>query len=221
MDIFKILKQRYTCRGYLDKKIPKQDLQKILTYALKSPSGVNSQPVYIACVSREIQSKISQKIINKLNEGIKEQMDYQYYPKTWIEPYASRRFEVGMGLYTHLGIQRNDKQKRKEQWEKNYKAFNASNIMYVFIDKRMMSGFMIDAGIFIANIVSCATALGINTSILGALAEYPNVVKNELKISDDKALLCGIALGYADSDDIANTFRTNRANINDICDFFE
>lgn len=220
MDIFTLLEQRYTCRGFLPKPVLESDLKKILSYALKSPSGTNAQPVYVAFVDRQRQDKIKESIINLIKEDLKDKPDYEYYPSVWKEPYKSRRFKTGLGLYEHLGIKKDDKSARLEQWLKNYNAFNAPTVAYIFIDKSM-SGFMLDAGIFVSSFILCAKALGIDSCVLGSLAEYPNVVRDELGINDNMMLVCGIGLGYEDKLEKANSFKTTRVGIDEMCSFFK
>jgi nitroreductase len=52
------------------------------------------------------------------------------------------------------------------------------------------------------------------------LAEYPEIVKEELDIEEGLVLLCGIALGYEDTNAPVNQYRTPRAELGEFVTFF-
>jgi hypothetical protein len=46
-------------------------------------------------------------------------------------------------------------------------------------------------------------------------------VRRELEISDDNIVICGMAMGYADLDDIVNTFQPPRIELEDYAVFLD
>ncbi len=64
-----------------------------------------------------------------------------------------------------------------------------------------------------------ATAEGLASCAQGALAEYSNIVKEELDIPKETILLCGMALGYEDSDAPINQYRTPRLPLAEFVQF--
>ncbi|MDI6801644.1 MAG: hypothetical protein QMD01_06300, partial [Thermodesulfovibrionales bacterium] len=53
------------------------------------------------------------------------------------------------------------------------------------------------------------------------LTDYAHVVKEFLGIPETKRLVLGISIGYPDMEDNANSFRTDRININEIVKWIE
>ena len=65
-------------------------------------------------------------------------------------------------------------------------------------------------GMFIQNVMLAARGLGLDTCPQAALAEYPDIVRDILGVVATRALVCGMALGYADADAAVNNYRTAR-----------
>jgi nitroreductase len=221
MNVFEALEKRKSVRAFLDKKVEKETIQKILDGAKNAPSGVNMQPWDLYVVSGDSKKTIETKIQDAFDQGLKEEMDYNYYPLVWEEPFKSRRKETGLLMYKTLGITREDVQRQKDQWKANYRGFDAPVVIYCFIDKNLEKGSYLDYGMFIQSLVLSAVNEGLGTCIQAAHAEYPSIIKNELKVDEDKVLLCGIALGYEDEDALINSYRTSRIEIDDFATFVE
>lgn len=221
MSVIDILKQRKSVRAYIDKEVEKEKIKTILESAKLSPSGVNMQPYNVCVVSGQKKLAIEAKMIEAFDNNKQEEMDYQYYPLQWIEPYKSRRKETGLLMYKTLGITREDKERQREQWKANYRAFGAPTVLYFFMDPVLQKGSYLDYGIFLQSIMLVATELGLGTCPMASLAQFPSIVKDELAIDKEKILLCGIALGYEDKDALINSYRTDRISLEEFSSFYE
>jgi nitroreductase len=221
MNTIEALKKRKSIRAFLDKSVEKDKIVTILETAKLSPSGVNMQPFDMCVVSGNKKISIENKILQAFDNNQKEAMDYDYYPKEFKEPYKSRRREMGLLMYKTIGITKGDKEKQIEQWKKNYQAFNAPVVLYFFIDDSLGKGSYLDYGMFLQSIMLTATHLDLATCPMVSLAEYPSIVKEELNIPNNKLLLCGIALGYEDTNDPINSFKTNRIDLDEFVKFWD
>ena len=221
MSVINILKQRKSVRAFLDKEVQKEQIKTILESAKLAPSGVNMQPFNVCVVSGKKKIDIENKMLEAFDNNQKETMDYQYYPLEWKEPYKSRRKDMGLLMYQTLDIKREDKEKQIQQWRENYKAFGAPTVLYFFIDSTLEKGSYLDYGMFLQSIMLVAQELGLGTCPMASLAEFPMIVKDELNIDKDKVLLCGIALGYEDTNAKINSFKTNRIKLEEFTTFFE
>lgn len=132
MNVTQAIKQRHSTRAYLDEAVSQQQVESILESARFAPSGVNTQPWQVAIVSGQSKSSLQQQMQTAFESGEKESMDYHYYPTDWVEPYKSRRIATGTELYKALKISREDKERRIQQWQANYRAFDAP-IMLLFL----------------------------------------------------------------------------------------
>lgn len=221
MSVINILKQRKSVRAFLDKEVEKEKIVTILESAKLAPSGVNMQPFNVCVVSGKKKTDIENKMLEAFDNNKKETMDYQYYPQEWIEPFRTRRKDMGLLMYQALEIRKEDKDKQILQWKKNYKAFDAPIVLYFFIDPILEKGSYLDYGMFLQSIMLVATELGLGCCPMAALAEFPSIVKSELNVDNDQILLCGIALGYEDKNSPVNGFRTNRVKLDEFCKFYE
>ena len=221
MKVKDALLQRKSTRGFLDKPVSLEKINAILDAARHAPSGANTQPWQVAVVSGNKKQELQKRIESTFREGVKPKMDYQYYPVEWGDPYKARRVACGLQLYKTMEISKEDKQKRLDQWAANYRAFDAPVMLFFFMDGAMETGSFLDYGMFIQSIMLAAVEEGLATCPQAALGEYPQIVKQELGYPDDCILLCGMSLGYEDTNAKINSYRTPREEVKTFTRFFE
>jgi nitroreductase len=213
MDLKTILMERKSTRAFLDKEVPMDTINEIIEQSKTAPSGVNTQPWQVAVIQGDSKNNLCNKFEKAFRDGVKGSMDYKYYPVEWLDEYKQRRKECGLMLYSTLNISREDRERQLDQWALNYQAFNAPIILLFFIDRSMEKGSFMDYGMFIQSIMLSAVEKGLATCPQAALGEYPDIVRQELPEYKDKMVLCGLALGYEDKDQIINSYRTPREDI--------
>lgn len=213
MNIYEALSARKSVRAFLDKPVDQSIIERILDGARHAPSGVNTQPWQVAVVSGEAKNKLSGRLEQAFRQGIKPKMDYQYYPLVWEGIYKKRRVSCGSLLYEQLGIKREDKERRLEQWVANYNGFGAPVLLFFFIDKILETGSYLDYGMFLQSIMLAAVSEGLGTCPQAALGEYPDIVKEFVYFPQETTLLCGMALGYEDRDAPVNNYRVGREEV--------
>jgi len=221
MNVHDALAARKSVRAFLDNPLSRETVSRVLDSARNSPSGVNTQPWQVAVVMGEKKEALQKMIEDAFSRGEKPQMDYQYYPLKWSEPYKTRRFQCGLQLYAALGIKREEKERRKEQWIANYRAFDAPVMLYFFMETGMETGSFMDYGMFLQSVMLAAVEEGLATCPQAALGEYPKIVKDFLGYPDDSILICGMALGYEDTAAKVNNYRTTREPVDTFTKFFE
>lgn len=210
MDILDAIRDRRSIRAFLDKPVPEAAIKEILSIARFAPSGVNTQPWHVAVLGDKHREKIRDGILAAKAKDIAPNPDYDYYPKTWTEPYKSRRKACGLALYGALDIGFDQTEKRQVQWYKNYHFFHAPVGFIFYLDKSLCKGSWMDIGMFIQNVMLAARGLLLETCPQAALAEYPDIVRESLAIDPQYAIVCGMALGYPDLSDPVNQYRTER-----------
>lgn len=221
MNTIESIKTRHATRGYLDKPVERELIEKILDAARFAPSGVNTQPWQVAVVQGNTKQQLAEQIIAAKENNQSPNPDYAYYPERWDEPYKSRRKDCGLALYQALEIQRKDTEKQKQAWDNNYRFFNAPVGLLFFIDKQLNQGSWLDMGMFLQNIMLAATHYGLNTCPQAALAEYPDIVRSLLNFDEKYAVVCGMALGYEDKTHPANRYRLDRESVDNFTCWFE
>ena len=221
MNVTEAIKHRHSTRAYLNKTVSKKQVQDILEIARFAPSGVNMQPWQVAIISGQSKSSLQQQMQAAFESSKKESMDYHYYPTHWVEPYKGRRVATGTELYNALSISREDKERRLQQWQANYRAFDAPVMLLFFMNPALETGSYLDYGMFLQNIMLLAEEGGLATCPQGALGEFPKLIKNFLNYDESLILLGGMALGYEDKDNAVNQYRTTRVEVAEFSEFFE
>ncbi|MBI1423125.1 MAG: nitroreductase [Gammaproteobacteria bacterium] len=210
MDTLQVMQARLCVRAFLDKPVGDELIREILAAARWAPSGTNTQPWQVAVLRGDTKASLTQRLLARREQHIDPNPDYAYYPDTWVDPYRRRRIACGKALYTALGIARDDKDRQKIAWENNYRFFGAPVGLIFLIDKQLNQGSWMDLGMFIQNVMLAAKALGLDTCPQASLAEYPDEVRELLGLSSEVAVVCGMALGYADMSQAVNQFRQAR-----------
>ena len=210
MELKDAILKRYSSRAYLEKKVDIETVKQILELAKRAPSGVNSQPwkVYVLC------DKARDNLVNEacelFDKGEIEKEVYQVYPSERPDWYKARQRGAGFALYDALDIKREDTEKRMKQARKNYEFFGAPVGIFITVNECVGPNGWGHVGHFIQNICLAAVDAGLATCLQEAWAGFPSLIKKHVGYGDDEILWCGIALGYEDSEDPANSFRTNR-----------
>jgi nitroreductase len=215
------LLRRKSTRAFLDRPVSRELIIKILESARYAPSGVNTQPWQVAVVSGEKKSRLQRQLESAFRNGVQKELDYQYYPSVWEEPYKSRRRACGLQMYDALKIGRQDKQRQQDQWAANYRAFDAPVALFFFLDPPLQTGSFLDYGMFLQSVMLAAVDQGLAVCPQAALAEYPKIVKTFLGYPADSILICGMALGYEDTQSNVNSYRTSREEVETFTRFFE
>lgn len=221
MNIINAIEQRHACRAFLDKPVSTTTVAEILRISRWAPSGVNSQPWQVAVVSGEHKAALTAAMITAREQQQTPQPDYQYYPGKWQEPYRRRRVECGKALYQALGVNKGDKDAQQRAWNNNYHSFGAPLVLYLFVDKHMETGSWIDMGIFVQTVMLAAQAYGLASCPQASLADYPDIVRTHLQISEELAVVCGVALGYADIQHPVNQYRLPRADLEEFVRWYD
>jgi nitroreductase len=147
--------------------------------------------------------------------------DYAYYPTEWRSPYIDRRRKVGWDLYSLLGIAKTDKAAMHAQHGRNYTFFDAPVGLMFTIDRVMQQGSWLDYGMFLQNVMVAARARGLDTCPQAAFTQFHRIISRHLNLGDEEMLVCGMSLGYADPDAVANRLVTEREPLSAFVRFHE
>ena len=213
MDISTAIQQRRACRAFLDTPVNDAVIRQILDTARWAPSGVNTQPWKVAVVRGQRKQAITAALIAAKDSQQAAKPDYQYYPSKWDEPYKARRKDCGLSLYGALQISREDTEKQKQAWYNNYRFFGAPVGLFIFIDAELAQGSWLDLGMFIQNIMLAALDHGLSTCPQASLADYPDIIRQQLNWNETDKLACGISLGHADKEHPVNRYRLKREEV--------
>lgn len=214
------LDSRMSARAFTAQSVSKEIITEILRVASRAPSGTNTQPWKVYVLQGESRDQLVSKVCaahDDIRAHPEKAADYReaydYYPEKWVSPYIDRRRENGWSLYGLLGIGKGDKDKMHLQHQRNYKFFDAPVGLMFTLDKIMGRGSLVDYGMFLQSIMLAARAHGLHTCPQAAWNGFANIILPHIGAGPDEMLVCGMALGYADDQDIVNTFRTPRETV--------
>jgi nitroreductase len=68
MDVIEAIQERRSTRGFLDKPVGKETLERLLHLATQAPSAINLQPWEFAVVSGEERKRLSRVLVKRMRE---------------------------------------------------------------------------------------------------------------------------------------------------------
>ncbi|WKZ86933.1 nitroreductase [Ralstonia pickettii] len=215
---------RRSVRAFLPTPVAREDIEAILDVARRAPSGSNTQPWKVYVLTGESKARLSESVLAAYDHPEADTVhreEYPYYPRTWIDPYQSRRRKVGWDLYGLLGIGRTDKERMHAQHARNFRFFDAPVGIIFTIDRVMEQGSWLDYGMFLEAVMVAARARGIDTCPQAAFTQFHRIIAEHLRLTDDEMLVCGMSMGYANRAAIENTLVTERAPVSEFTRFLD
>ena len=213
---------RRSTRAFHPTPVPRETLEEILRLASRAPSGSNIQPWRVHVLTGDPLVRLGTAMQQAyLNDEPDHGREYNYYTDPLFEPYLARRRACGWGLYGLLGIERGEKDRMKAQRAQNYNFFGAPAGMVFSIDKRLEIGSWMDLGMFLQSIMLAARHFGLHTCPQASIAEFPKIVRAQLRIGDDFTIVCGMAIGYRKADALINGFQPERLALEDFATFLD
>ena len=213
---------RRSIRAFLPTPIADETIREILEVAARAPSGTNTQPWKVHVLTGAARTRFSDALLAAYDdpaERARHAEEYDYYPREWVSPYIDRRRKIGWDLYGLLGIGKTDKDKMHAQHGRNYVFFDAPVGLIFTIDRVMAQGSWLDYGMFLENIMIAARGRGLDTCPQAAFTQFHRVIARELGLGEHEMVVCGMALGVADPDAVANRLTTVRASVDEFTRF--
>lgn len=214
-----ILNQRRSIRGYLSNPVPEEVLKSIFNLAQMAPSNCNSQPWQIHCVSGSSRDKLSLALREAAANDIPPDTDFEMFP-AFNGIHRERQVQCASALYENIGIERGNKEGRKDATLRNFDFFDAPHAAFITMPRGFGVFNALDVGIYLDALMLSMTYYGVSSCAQGALALYPNIVRSVLNISSENAVLAGLSFGYQDESHPANRTVTERATLDQVVSFY-
>jgi nitroreductase len=217
MDLFSTMSKRTSTRAYLDKPVQRKDIEEIIKYAGMAPSAINMQPWEYVVTYGEEKNRLA-KLLNKIQAersipcgpGTSKPLPDKFLKRSRE---ASR---VMMPQTKNSGLNFNE---FVEQGSCSF--YGAPVAVIVAIDKVFPHLRYLDVGLSVSYLLLAAHAKGLGTCPIGLITAYSEEISLFLNIPQDKEVLLGIALGYADENAPVNNFRTQREELSEILSWYE
>lgn len=220
MSVDEAINSRMSIRAFTPQSVPRELIAELLQIASRAPSGTNTQPWKVYVLQGDSRDTLVDKVCAaheamRANPALAAEYheEYDYYPEKWVSPYIDRRRENGWSLYGLLGITKGDKDRMHAQHHRNFRFFDAPVGLMFTLDRVMGRGSLLDYGMFLQNLMLAARARGLHTCPQAAWNHFGKIILPHIGAGPDEMLVCGMALGYAQADEIVNTFYTPRVPV--------
>ncbi len=206
-DLEAAITERRSTRLFLrDKPVPQDLVQEALELAMRAPSNSNVQPWHLVLASGPARDRLVEALLEQAEAAA---------PKVPVLPeaFAHLRRDLGALVYGSMGISRHDSEGRRIAVLRNWEFFRAplAGVVCMHRDLDYVDGMGV--GMFLQTLLLALTARGLGTCVQVSIAGYPEVVREQLDISEDMRVLCGLAIGYPDPAFPGNAIRVPRNRV--------
>jgi nitroreductase len=203
-DLEQAINDRRSIRMFLpDKPVPRELVDQALELAIRAPSNSNVQPWHLRLVSGPARERL---VAALLDEATSKPPVVPELP----ELFTHLRREHGATVYGSMGITRDDTQGRRIAVLRNWEFFRAPLAGIVCMHRDLHYVDSVGVGMFLQTFLLALTARGLGTCVQVSIAGYPEIVREQLNIPQEYAILSGLAIGYPDPTFPTNNLRTER-----------
>ncbi len=220
LNVSDAVSSRFSARAFTSKKVEFETVMSILDRSRFAPSGGNLQPWHVEVLAGPaLRGLIDAIAASALRHPAGEPSDYRVYPPNLAEPYRSRRYQCGEDLYAAIGIPREDKLARLQQFGRNLQGFGAPVVLFFSIERFMGMNQWAHLGMFMQTIMLLAREAGLHTCPQEAWSAYSATIREYLDLPEERMFYCGMAMGHADTGHPINQWRTRRAGLEEVARF--
>ncbi|MGW0625961.1 nitroreductase [Streptomyces sp. NPDC002758] len=200
MDVYEAVTSRRAVRGFSDRHVPRETLERVLSAAAWAPSGSNIQPWHAYVVTGGPLAEIKKRAYERLATGDRwDEPEYEQYPLVLKSPYRERRSAFGAQRYGALGIPREDLEARQRAASANWNCFGAPAALFCYIDRDMGPAQWSDVGMYLQTVMLLLRAEGLHSCPQMAWAKFHKTVAEVLSPPDELILFCGMSIGFEDA----------------------
>jgi nitroreductase len=206
-----VVAARRSLRAFLPQQVPQATLEHIFQVAQRAPSNCNTQPWVTHVVSGGKLEQLRRDMPERFMSG-NFSMDFPY-DGTYTGEYKARQYGAAQALYDAVGIAREDKVRRNEQFMRNFTFFDAPHVAFLFLPEPFGLREAADLGMYAQTVMLAMTAHGLGSCPQTALSFQANFVREQLGIPAANKLVFGLSFGYPDWKNPSNDCHTDRAGV--------
>jgi nitroreductase len=188
---------------FLPQPIPRELVEEALALAQYAPSNSNIQPWHLVFASGPPRDSLVNAL---LDEAQRRPPNLPPLP----ESFQHYRRELGAQVYGAMGIAREDTARHTAAVLRNWEFFRAPLAGIVCMHRDLGPADALSVGMYLQTLLLALTERGLGTCIEVSVAGYPEIVRAQLAIPAELSILCGLAVGYPDSDFPANRLHISR-----------
>ncbi|MEV0400393.1 nitroreductase [Actinoallomurus sp. NPDC050550] len=220
MDVYEAVTSRRAVRGFTDRHVPRETLERVLSAAAWSPSGSNIQPWHAYVLTGGPLAEVKKRAGERLAAGDPwDEPEYEQYPPALKSPYHERQFAFGEQRYGALGISHEDLTARQRAASANWDCFGAPAALFCYIDRDMGSPQWADVGMYLQTVMLLLRAEGLHSCPQMSWAKFHRSVAEVVSPPGELILFCGMSIGFEDV--TVNYARTGRAPLDETVMFVD
>jgi nitroreductase len=210
---------RRSVRGFQNKEVPQDLLNKVFDIARWAPSGTNIQPWQSYVASGATRDALREQMMAAVKNGFPPNQDYKESQKTLGQVWKNRRRECAAVLYRAMNISWEDKKSRNAAAFRNFELFDAPHVAFICMDESFGLGRAWDVGMYAQTLMLAMTANGLASCAQGTMAHHPELVRKAFDLGPEMKVLFGLSFGYEDTTMKVNSAHTQRAALEDTVTF--
>jgi nitroreductase len=209
-----LLRERHSCRAFLQRQVDDATIATLLETAQLTPSWCNAQPWQVI-VTRGAATESFRSAYSSWAQQQRPNPDFPF-PAEYRGVHQERRRETGWALYKAVGIERGDRDASRQQALENYRFFGAPHVAIITTEDWFGPYGAVDCGGYITSFLLAAAALRLGAVAQAALATHPELIRRHFGLQETTKIVGGISFGYEDTAHPANSFRTDRALLEEV-----
>ena len=220
MKFDEVIQHRRSIRGYLDKPVSKALIREVLALAMRAPTSYNTQPWNFYVVTGAVLDRIRQGNVERTLAGVPDSREFRTGPG-YDGVHRERQIGVAKQLFTAMGIERDNKDKRNDWVLRGFRQFDAPVSIVVTYDRSIHGSDVapFDCGGVVNAIVNAAWSRGLGCVINSQGIMQSPVVRMEAGIADDQVIQTCIAMGWPDDSFPANAVVSHRKSVDEAANF--
>ncbi|MGE8140952.1 nitroreductase [Novosphingobium sp. NPDC080210] len=205
---------RRSIRGYLDKPVPRELIEEVLTLAMRAPSSMNSQPWHFHVITGAPLDRIRAGNTERNLAGVPHSREFRT-GQAFAGVHRDRQVHVAKQLFSAMGIAREDKDARLDWVMRGFRQFDAPVCVIVTYDRELADSddTAFDCGAVTTSLVNAAWSRGLGCVINSQGIMQSPVVREHAGIPDDQVIMKAVALGWPDESFPANAVVSERKSV--------
>jgi nitroreductase len=207
---------RRSIRGYKPDPVPEALIKEVIGMAMRAPSSLNTQPWNFYVVSGEPLDRIRAGNTERNLSGVPESREFRGHG-AYKGVHRERQIGIAAQLFEAMGIEWDDKPKRKDWVLRGFRQFDAPVSVVVTYDRSIHGGDIapFDCGAVTNALVNAAWSRGLGCVINSQGIMQSPVVREHAEIPDDQVIMICVAMGYPDEAFPANAVASQRKSVDE------
>lgn len=206
MDLIDVIKNRKSVRAFKPDPVSREQLEEILGLVINAPSAINLQPWEFVVVMGEEKQRLSRRLVKLYREK-----QISCSPGN-VKPLAAQFSKRGAESFILMNpyLEKMGQEFNRFVNEGSCNFYGAPAAVIFCLDNAFSEARLVDIGIALGCFVLVAHHFGLSTCPIGLINAYEDDIKEMLNIPDNKDVVIGAAIGYADPQSPINEFKSPR-----------